>query len=183
MAGEIAPKRLQVLKEAIPSAKRVLALYHPDEPISPPQIRSLQDISPSLAVEMKFVPVRTSSDLERGLQQAGEWTADAVFRLAGQGITMEERTSRLALRHRLPAMSLGVAGVRQGGLLSYFADHSALWRRAAHQVARILDGQKPGDLPFERPSKFELAVNLRTAAALGLTIPPAILARADEVIE
>jgi putative ABC transport system substrate-binding protein len=182
MAGEIAPKRLQVLKEAIPAASRILGLYHPDEPIASPQIRSLQEVAPSLALELKFVAVRTAQDLERNLQ-ATEWPADAVFRLAGQGVTLEESTSRLALQYRLPVMSLVASGVRLGGLLSYFADHSALWRRAAHQVGRILGGDKPGDLPFERPSKFELAVNLRTAQTLGLTIPKAILTRADEVIE
>ncbi|HJQ56406.1 MAG TPA: ABC transporter substrate-binding protein [Vineibacter sp.] len=183
MAGDIAAKRLEILKETIPSARRVTALHHPDEPIGPPQIRDLSQAAPRLGIEMKFLSVRTLADMEQAMSQIVAWPADAILRLAGQGATLDADLSRLGLRYRLPTMALTSAGVRLGALLSYFADQTLLWRRAAHQVVRILSGDRPGDLPFERPTRFELAINLATSKALGIIIPPSILLRADEVIE
>jgi putative ABC transport system substrate-binding protein len=183
MAGELAPKRFEIFKEAVPGIRRIVTHYHPDEPISRPQIESLDAIAARFAVEFKHDAVRTPDEVERSVREASVWRADAVMRLAGQGLTLGASAIDLALRSRLPTMVLTPVDVRAGGLLSYFADLSALWRRAADLVHRVLTGTPPGELPFERPAKFELAINLRTAQALGLSIPPDLVARADVVID
>lgn len=183
MAGEIAPKRLEILKEALPGTRRVVGLYHPEEAISAPQIADLRVAAPRLGIDLRFSPVRSLEDVEHAMAQAAAWRADAVFRLAGQALTLARESNQLAVHYRLPLMSLNAEGVRLGGLLSYFADHAALWRRVAHQVSRILAGDAPGSLPFEQPTRFELVVNLQTARAIGVVLAPSILARADEVIE
>ncbi len=183
MSAELAPKRLEILKEAVPSIRRIVTQYHPDEPISAPQIRDLDQAATRFGVAFQHHPVRTREDVEASLRQATGWPADAVMRLAGQGLTLGGPMADLALRQRLPAMVLTSVDVRAGGLISYFADHSALWRRVAHLTHRVLSGEAPGELPFERPTRFELAINLVTAKQLGLTISPVLLARADEVIE
>jgi putative tryptophan/tyrosine transport system substrate-binding protein len=183
MSAELAPKRLEILKEAVPSIRRIVTQYHPDEPISAPQIRDLDQAANRFGIAFQHHPVRTGEDVETSLRQAVGWPADALMRLAGQGLTLGGPMAELALRQRLPAMVLTAVDVRAGGLISYFANHSALWRRAAHLTHRVLAGDAAGELPFERPTQFELAINLATAKALGLTLPPSILARADEVIE
>ena len=182
MSVDIAPKRLQILKEAIPAMRRALAVYQPDDAITQPQIERLSQTAPELGIEVTFAPARNAAELEAAVGRAAG-SIDAIFRLAGQSTSFASDDARLALQHRLPMMATMASGVRDGALLSYFADHHELWRRAAHQVARILNGERVGDLPFERATKFDLTINLRTARALGLTLPPAILARADEIIE
>jgi len=183
MASELAPKRLEVFKEAVPGIRRILAHFHPEEPIAAPQIADLDAISSRFGVEFRYRPVRTAEDVDRAFQDAAAWPADAMLRLAGQGLALSGAEIAAALRHQLPAMPLSASGVRAGGLVSYFADHSALWRRAAHQVHRILGGTPAGEIPFERPTKFDLAVNLGTARKLGITLPPEFLQRADEVVD
>lgn len=182
MAGEVVAKRLEILKEALPKAQRIAGLVHPDEPIVRSQIRDLAPAAAALKVELRYFPARTEADLRAVLAEARAWGADALFRLAGQAATLDKRTARLALEHRLPAMLLTSAEVQGGALLSYFADHSAIWRRVAQYVDRLLKGANVVDLPFERPTKFELAINLATARALGITIPPSVLVRADRII-
>jgi putative ABC transport system substrate-binding protein len=183
MAGEVVAKRLEVLKEALPRLARVAALAHPDEPIVKSQMRDLEPAAATLKVELRAFPVRSEADLREALAQAARWRADALFRLAGQAGTLARQTARLALEHRIPAMLLTSDEVEAGALLSYFADHGAIWRRVAQYVDRLLKGARVVELPFERPSKFELAVNLRTARALGITLPPVLLLRADRIIE
>lgn len=183
MANDVAQKRLEVLKEALPAARRIACVYHPDEPIARWEMNGLQEVAPRFGVELRFLPMRTLDELERAMAEAADWPAHAALRVVGQALTHASEMAALALRHKLPSMALTADGVRLGSLLSYFADHAALWRRGAHQVARILRGEPPGSIPFERPTKFELAVNLRTARALGLQLPEAILLRADVAIE
>lgn len=183
MAGEIVAKRLEVLKEALPGAARVAGLVHPDEPIVRSQIADLGPAAAKLKVELRYFPVRTEPELHEAIAQAAQWRADALFRLAGQAATLDKRTASLAIERRIPAMLLTSTEVEAGALLSYFADHGAIWRRVAHYVDRLLKGAKVVDLPFERPTKFELAINLRTARALGVTLPREVLLRADRVIE
>ena len=183
MAGEIVAKRLEVLKEALPHAQRVAGLVHPDEPIVKPQVRDLVPAAAALKVELRYFPARTEADLRAALAAMAAWRADALFRLAGQAATLDRRTAALALERRIPAMLLTSTEVEAGALLSYFADHPAIWRRVAHYVDRLLKGAKISDLPFERPTKFELAVNLRTAHALGISIPRGLLLRTDRVIQ
>lgn len=182
MSAEIAPKRLQILKEAIPGVRRVLAAYHPEDPIARLQIEYLSRSVSTLDIEVLYGPARNAVELEATVARAAS-SVDAIIRLAGQSASFAKDDARLGLQHRLPVMAAMASGVRDGALISFFADHRELWRRAAHQVARILNGESAGDLPFERATKFELAINLRTARALGLAIPAPVLARADEVID
>jgi putative tryptophan/tyrosine transport system substrate-binding protein len=183
MAGEIVAKRLEVLKETLPRAKRIAVLLHPDEPIVRTQIRDLTPAAAVLKVELRYLPVRTEADLRAALAEAGAWRADAVFRLAGQAATLDKLTASLARERGIPAMLLTRTEVEAGAFLSYFPDHAAIWRRVAQYVDRLLKGAKISDLPFERPTKFELAINLKTARALAITVPRSILLRADRVVE
>ena len=183
MATDLTSKRIALLKEAAPAARRFALFAHPDEPIVDLQVKDVERSAAVLGIEHRTFPMRTMDDLQRGLQAATDWKADAVVRLAGQGFTLGAATGRLATERGLPSMLMQKADIEAGGLMSYFADHRELWRRVAFYVDRLLKGASPGELPFELPTKFELALNLKAANLLGLTIPPSLLARADEVIE
>lgn len=182
MGGDLAGKRLQLLKEAVPAAKRIAVMLHPDEPIVPIQLKDLSAAAPHIGVELETIPVRHPHELERGFQRALQWRAQGLLRLAGQAAVIGPPTAELALKHRLPAMLLLKQDVEAGALMSYFTDHQALFRRAATYVDKILKGVKPSELPVEQPTKFEFYVNLKTAKHIGVTIPPNLLARADRVI-
>jgi putative ABC transport system substrate-binding protein len=183
MAGELAAKRLELLKEAVPRAMRIALLLHPDEPIVAPQLRDLEPASRRLGVEIRRFPVRTQVALEQALEELRTWPADAILQLAGQASTTSLRTAELALKHRIPVMLLLSRDIEAGALMSYFADQPQLYRRAAQYVDRILKGAKVRELPVEQPTKFNLVVNLRTARVMGLTVPRALLLRADKIIE
>ncbi len=183
LAGEITSKRIALLKEMVPSARRIAIFMHPDEPISDLQIKDAEKNAAALGIEPRAFAMRSSEDLKRALQEAVQWNAEAVVRLAGQGFALGAETGRLATQDGLPSMLLQRRDVEAGGLMSYFADQRELWRRAAAQVDRLLRGTSPRDLPFELPTRFELAINLKTAKTLGLGVPPSLLARADDVIE
>lgn len=182
MSGDLAAKRLALLKEAVPAAKRVAVMMHPDDPIVPIQIRDINATAARLGVELEVIPLRHTQELESAFQKALQWRAQALLRLAGQATLIGPPTAALALKHRLPSMLLLRQDVEAGGLMSYFSDQPALFRRAATYVDKILKGAKAGDLPVEQPVKFEFYVNLKTAKQIGLTIPPNVVARADKVI-
>ena len=184
MASDITSKRIALLKEVVPSARRFALFMHPDEtPVVSLQLRDIEATAASLGVEYRGFPMRTMEDLESALRMATEWNAHAVVRLAGQGFALGAATGRLATELGLPSMLMQKSDVEAGGLMSYFADHREIWRRVATHVGRILKGATPRDLPFELPTRFELVINLKTAKALGLQVSPSLLARADEVIE
>jgi putative ABC transport system substrate-binding protein len=183
MSGDLAGKRLELLKEAVPRAKRIAVMMHPDDPIVPVQIKDINATAPRMGVELEIIPVRDASELENAFQKALHGHAQGLLRLAGQATVIGPPTAELALKYRLPAMLLLRQDVEAGGLMSYFTDHKALFRRAATYVDKILRGTKPGELPIEQPSRFEFYLNLKTAKQLGLTIPPNVLARADRVIK
>jgi putative ABC transport system substrate-binding protein len=183
MANELVTRRLQLLKEAVPSAIRVAALIHPDEPIAALEFRDLEAAAPKLGIELRSFAARSQDDLRKAFDEASTWRADAAIRLAGQAGAFAAQTIELAQAHRLPVMHLQRSHVVDGGLMSYFADEGDLWRRVGAYVVRILGGEKPGDLPIMQPVRFELVINLKTARALGITIPESVLVRADEVIE
>ena len=183
MAADITSKRVALLKEAAPAARRFALFLHPDEAVVAPQMQDIESSAGRLGIEYRSFPMRTPEDLQRSLQLAKAWQADAVVRLAGQGFALGAATGRLATEARLPSMMMQKADVEAGGLMSYFADAREIWRRIAVQVDRLLKGAKPGDLPFERPTRFELIVSLKTAKTLNLEVPLSLLARADEVIE
>jgi putative ABC transport system substrate-binding protein len=183
MGAELGAKRLELFTEAVPGAKRIAVLLNPADPITVPQRRDTERAAPRLGVELRFFPVREPEELPATFTQIRAWQADAVLWIAGQAQTFQPGAIALAAQHRLPMMVGRDVDVEAGGLLSYAADQVELFRRTATYVDRILRGTKPGDLPVEQPMRFQLVINLKTAKALGLTIPPLLLFQADRLIE
>jgi len=182
---DIAPKNLQILKEALPQVTRIGVLWNPTTPSHNPALKSVEASAAKLAVELRIVPARTAEDFEGALSTM---TREHVggFLVLGSPSSYSEpgaRLAELALKYGLPGIFWFKENVEAGGLLSYSADHIDLYRRSATYIDKILKGAKPADLPVEQASKFELVINLKTAKALGIEIPPTLLARADEVIE
>src|SRR5215471_4065235 len=179
----ITGKWLELLKEVAPKVTRVSAISDRDNPAAYAGfVRAMRDLAPSLGVEFKSDPVANLEDIERAI--------DSISTLGGGLAAMgtvasanRESIVRLSQSRRLPAVYQFGFYARSGGLISYGADSIDLWRRAGVYVDRILRGAKPADLPVQAPTKYELVINLKTAKALGLDVPPTLLARADEVIE
>jgi putative ABC transport system substrate-binding protein len=184
MYPELGAKRLELLKDMVPTAARVAVLWNPDTPPSQLQLRNLQEAAPRLHVQLQAVEVRHATDLEPACATVAGWPADALLVIDDPTLTPAHQTEIVdcAARHRLPTMTGIRSLVDAGGLMSYGASFPDLYRRAATFVVKILQGAKPSDLPVEQPTKFELVLNLKTAQALGLTIPPNLLILADEVI-
>ncbi len=181
--AELAPKRLQILREAVPSARRIAVLFNPDDPITVPQIGDLESSPSSKGVDLRLFPVRKPGEFGETFAQILAWKAHAAMWLHGQQHLFQAMTIKLAAQHKLPVM-VGLTGnVREGGLISYTNSGSDAFRRTAALVDLILKGKNPGDLSVEQPTRFDLAVNLKTARALGLTFPAALLMRADHVVE
>jgi putative tryptophan/tyrosine transport system substrate-binding protein len=183
LGRQLTEKRLELLKEALPAAVRVGVLLNPDDPIVVPQVADTKAAAERLGIDARFFDVRGVDDLEGVFAAMIAWRADAILRLTGQAVLVGKPTIELALKYRLPTMLLTKDDVGAGALMSYDPDRTELLRRTANLVDKILKGATPGELPIEQPTKFELVINLKTAKALGLTIPPLLLARADEVIE
>jgi putative ABC transport system substrate-binding protein len=183
MGTELSAKRLQLLKEAIPRVVRVAVLSNPDTPYVPKVIEELNAAAPSLSIELKFVAVRTPEEFSPAFSAVSRAHAQALY-VIDDVFFFTNRTTllKLASKRRLPAMCVAREYADEGGLMSYGASYGDLMRRSAGYVDKILRGAKPGDLPIEQPTKFELVVNLKAAKALGITIPESILLRADEVI-
>jgi putative ABC transport system substrate-binding protein len=185
IVAELTGKRLELLKEIVPSASRIAVLVNPDDPNAPFQIRNAEAAARTLRIQLDPVlTVRSASDLERAFEAAARSGAAAALRMVDPTVGMlRVRTVELAAKHRLPVMYVFREDVEAGGLVAYGASLLAQFRQAATFVHKILRGAKPGDLSIEQPTKFELVINLKTAKALGLTIPPSLLGRADRVIE
>ena len=184
--GDLAPKRLELLKEVSPSMARVAVLLNPTSTISGPgQLEDLVAAAPKLGLELVQVPVKNVQEIERAFATMSKERIGGIT-MIGDAVVLglnRGRIVELALKHRLPAIATLRAWGEQGLLMSYGTDFHDLWRRAATYVDKILKGVKPADLPVEQPTKFELVVNMKTAKALGITIPQTILIRADRVIE
>ena len=177
-------KLLELLKEVAPHVTRVAVLRDPTIPAGIGQTAAIQSVAPSLGVQVSPVGVRDSGEIERAIATFAQATNGGLIVLgAPLAIMQRELISTLAVRHRLPAVYPARLFVAAGGLISYGPDSIDPYRRVAGYVDRILKGEKPADLPVQNPTKFELVINLKTAKALGLEIPPTLLARADEVIE
>jgi len=184
LIGEMAGKRLELLKELVPGLARVAVLGHPGDPIFAVQVRHAQAVARSLKVELFPVEIRSIGELDLAFEMIAKQHAEGVLRL-GDPLVIPGRykTAALAKKHGLPTVANRVEEAEAGLLMSYGPNRAALSHQAAGYVDKILRGTKPADLPVEQPTKFELVINLKTAKALGLTIPPSLLARADQVIE
>ncbi len=179
LAQELSGKRLELLKKALPKVRRVGVLWDGRSET----FREMQGTAQSLGLELRSLEARGISDLERVFEQAAIERTDAVVMLTGPLNRFRKRIPDLAVKSRLPLMAIWGFFVEAGGLMSYGPSQHDIGRRTAHYVDRILKGAKPADLPIERPIKFELVINLKTAKQLGLTIPPEVLFRADKVIK
>ena len=181
-ASDLAGKRVQLFKELVPTLKRVRMLSHPPHPTNAVQLQGAEDAARTLGVQLEAVTVRGAGDFDSVLKALrgidGLLHADTPL-----FTTHRARLVEAAARSRLPAIYALKLYVDAGGLMSYGADYPAVYRHAATHVDKILKGAKPADLPVEQPTKFELVINLKTAKALGLTIPPSLLQRADQMIE
>jgi len=179
----LSQKYVELLREAVPSASRFAAVASPGGPL--PEIRSeLESAAKTFGIVVSITPVSGPEDFDAVLARAKREGAAGII-AGGDYVTFQHRRRfvEAALKYRLPAIYWTREYVEDGGLMAYTADMTDLRRRAATYVDKILKGAKPADLPVEQPTKFELVINLRTAKALGLTIPPSLLARADQVIE
>jgi len=185
IVAELTGKRLELLKEIVPTASRIAIFVNPDDPNAPRQIRNAEAAARTLKVQLHAVlNVRGPGDLERAFDAAVQSRAAAVLRMVDPTVgPLRVETAALAVRQRLPVMYAFREDVEAGGLVAYGASLSAQFRQVAPFVHKILRGAKPGDLPIEQPTKFELVINMKTAKALGLTIPASLLLRADQVIE
>jgi putative ABC transport system substrate-binding protein len=180
----MATKRLQLLKEIAPNVDRVVYIYDPTQPGPAQFLAELQPAVSSLGLRFLETAVRDRAEVEHVFDLLARGPNDGLFVYAG-GVTNAHRELIIALtrRYSVPAVYGYRYFVTIGGLVSYGVDATDQYRRAASYVDRILKGEKPGDLPVQQPVKFELVINLKTARALGLTVPPTLLALADEVIE
>jgi len=179
---ELGPKRLELLKEAVPALRRIAVLIDPIEVVDAADVlRETDAAAHRLGLQMQVIEIRGKNDLAAAFARARRDDAQAVVPIAMW--PHREQVAALAGRARLAAVGEGSQEVQAGLLIGYGADLDDLVRRSALQMAKILKGARAGDLPIERPTKFRLSVNLKTARALGITIPQALLARADEVIQ
>jgi len=185
MSAELSPKKLQLLKEAAPGIGRVAFVYNPDDPGPALALKLCLDAATDLGIRLLPVAIRRAEDITAVLARVDSQNVDGLF-VYPDAVTAQARREfvQFAGRLRLPTVGGFKAWAESGFLLSYGASLPDMTRRAMVQVDRILrEGAKPGDIPIEQPTTFELVVNLKTAKALALTIPPSLLLRADEVIE
>jgi putative ABC transport system substrate-binding protein len=181
---EIVSKHLELLKEAIPKVSRVAVLSYPAHPLDAGYRREAQAAAGVLGVTLQFYEVRDPNELAGAFTGMTKARAGALLGLTQPfAFVHARRIADLAVKSRLPAVFAFRESVEAGGLMAYAASAPDMFRRAATYVDKILKGAKPADLPVEQPTKFELVINLKTAKALGLTIPPSLLVRADELIQ
>jgi putative ABC transport system substrate-binding protein len=184
VATEAAGKRLELLKETLPMLSRVAVLWNPTNQSKLPEWENAQLAARALGLTLRSVEVRAPDDFEGAFSTIARERPDALVTLSDAVTTIHRtRIAAFAIKRKLPTIAENRAYAETGSLMTYGASQSDLFRRAAIYVDKILKGARPGDLPVEQPTKFELVVNMKTAKALGLTIPPAVLARADQVIE
>jgi putative ABC transport system substrate-binding protein len=180
----IGGKWLELLKEIAPGMTRVAVLRDSTQGSGTSEFAAIQAVAPSLRVEVNPVNIRDAGEIERGVAAFARGSNDGLIVAAGPGANFHrDLIITLAARHKLPAIYPSREFVAAGGLMSYGPDRVDQYRRAAGYVDRILKGEKPADLPVQQPTKFELVINLKTAKTLGLSVPPTLIARSDDVIE
>jgi len=184
VSPELSAKRLELLKETVPGLSRVALMWNPDVRGAVLEYKETEGAAQSLRLQLQSVEVSRADDFDRAFSALTTGRAEALI-VVGSALAFTNRSqiASLALKNRLPTMSAISEYADAGALISYGPNLADLWRRAATYVDKILKGAKPGELPVEQPTKFELVINLKTAKALGLTIPPSLLRRADEVIQ
>jgi putative ABC transport system substrate-binding protein len=184
IGAEINGKRLELLKDVVPRLSRVGFLWSSSYPYADIVLKETEAVARVLKIDIQSLEVKGPSDFEGAFQAATKKRAGALMVTAGGVFGFHRRRIvALAEKHRLPATYDNSQSVEAGGLMSYTADRKEQFRRAAEYVDKILKGAKPADLPVERPTKFELLINLKAAKQIGLTVPPNVLARADRVIK
>ena len=180
VTAELAPKAIEYLKQVVPSIRRLGLFLNASDPFRKPFLEHNQVGVGRLGLELQPMLVDGPGEVDSAFEAATTQKIDALMIQPSLAVA---RAAELALAHRLPAASLTGLFARAGGLLSYSANYTELWRQMAVYVAKILNGANPANLPVAQPTKFELVVNLRAAETLGLTVPPSLLAHAHEVIE
>jgi len=184
MTTELSPKRLELLKEAVPKASRVMFLQDPEA--APNALKLTQEVAPRLGIKLQVANVGTPEQLAPELTMIAKERPDALFVYPDIVLSSHPRPQQLAdfaINAHLPTMHAFRFFVDAGGLMSYGATQSEIYRTAAEQVAKILEGARPSELPLRQATRFELVINLKTANQLGLTIPQSVLVRADEIIQ
>ena len=185
MDPEITPKRMEILKETVPRATRFGVLWATTSPSHRPFLEAAEAARGKLGVQLLTVSVSSVADYDGAFARMAQGRVDAAL-VHSSALTVRDNPrhlAELALKHRLPTIFLSRENVIAGGLMSYGPDFTDLWRRGAVYIDKILKGAKPAELPVEQASKFELVINMKTAKALGLTIPQTLLQRADHVIQ
>jgi putative tryptophan/tyrosine transport system substrate-binding protein len=181
---DLSTKMLEILSSAVPEATRIAVLWNPDTPSHTPALKAVEEAGRALRVQLQPVEARTAAELEGAFAAMARARAQAVLVLGSPAFLAErQRVAELAMTHQLPMMLQTKQEAEAGGLMSYGPNFADLYRRGAIYVDKILKGAKPADLPVEQAMKFELAINLKTAKALGLTISPTLLFQATEVIQ
>jgi len=184
LAPELSGKQLELLKEIIPKISRIAVLGTSTQPGNAQALKEMEQAAASFGVQLQYRDVLAVKDIETAFRAASGGHADAVLVLTSPVLNSQRtQTVNLAARSRLPSVYFATEFVDDGGLMAYGVNFPDLFRRAATYVDKILKGAKPADLPIERPTKFELVINLKTAKQIGLTIPPNVLVRADRVIK
>jgi putative ABC transport system substrate-binding protein len=184
MNPELDGLRLSMLREAVPSAKRIAVIYNPNEPASVNELRKTEDAAKKLGIDLQSVEAPDAEHLDQAFQNALAAGAGAFFTFAHAfALSNRVRIAELAVKYRLPGMYGWPEFAEAGGLMVYGPNVAEILYRTASFVDRIIKGEKPAEMPIEQPTRFELVINLKTARALGLEIPAALMARADKVIE
>ena len=178
--AETSAKNVQILRELVPGAKRIGAMFNANDPFSKPFLEKIRAAAPTIGVEIRAVSVHGAVEVEAAFAEMMKDPVDAVVIQPSLGST---GPAELALKHHLPAASPNEPFATAGGLLAYTSDQAAYFHTAAGFVDKILKGAKPADLPVQEPAKFNLVINMKTANRLGVTVPPALLARVDRLIE
>jgi putative ABC transport system substrate-binding protein len=183
-AAELAAKRMAMLKEVLPQMRSIAVIANPDHPGAPRELDSSRDGAARLGLALAYFPTKSVADLDTALGQIARARKDAILVFSdGFALSQADRIAAFSLRERIPVAAGWGSFARRGNLLAYGPEFTDVYRRLANYADRIRKGALPGDLPVEQPTRFELVINLKTAKALGLTIPPSLLLLADEVIE
>jgi putative tryptophan/tyrosine transport system substrate-binding protein len=184
IAGQLGPKRVELLQELLPKARVVGLLVNPNNANAEPNVAEAQLAARRLGLETNVLSASNEQELDEAFAKVGRLKTDALLVIPDPVfLNLREQFSALEMRYRIPTVHYSRENVLAGGLLSYGANFYAMFRQAGVYVGRILKGEKPASLPVVQPTKFELAINLKTAKFIGITVPPALLSRADEVIE